>query len=599
MHLLASTGAPLYDAMAEDFTGAAEMIFASLVYPERTDAAAALFVKKRHPAVGTSQKLRLATFKKLRSLANALIEDLVGTLCRENVECVGSSATFNQLFSTVALGRALKERSPQTAVVAGGPCFAGDVGLAFLHEYPYIDYMVHGEGEEPLVKLLDALAEGTHPNSTSILVNPRLTQTPAAPAFGVAPTFDERPTLEELPTPYYDGYAPLADAAGVSWAIPVEGSRGCWWDRVRRTGDLKDTCQFCNLNVLWGPYREKSTKRIVGQIKELAERYNNHRIYFVDNVARVKGLDRLAHEIASLGMELEIFYEMRANVTPIEFLELWEAGLRQVQIGIEGLSTSYLKRVNKGTTLLQNLQVMKLACEFGIYNYSNFVSEFPGSTEAEVEETVTAIRRYAIPFQPLQMSPFALQEGTPVAGQPERYGITNIRPLPGYVDTLPEGVSSRLRFPWLAFDCTLPTADWSPVRKAVEQWRKRWKPEPRLLRYHDCGTFLVIIDQRAGDYREGQFDRIRRDIYMYCAEIRAKDQIRGRFPSLHPNEIEEILQEFSALGIMASENDRYLALAMAENQVSAARRIRAAASESPAAVTQPQSEARLLRVLQS
>ena len=111
MHLLASTGAPIYDAMAEDFSGAAEIILI-LIYPERTDAAAALFVKKRNPALGTSAKQRLATFRTLRSLANSLIDDLVGALCRDKVECVGSSASFNQIFSTLALARALKEKSP-------------------------------------------------------------------------------------------------------------------------------------------------------------------------------------------------------------------------------------------------------------------------------------------------------------------------------------------------------------------------------------------------------------------------------------------------------------------------------------------------------
>ena len=62
-----------------------------------------------------------------------------------------------------------------------------------------------------------------------------------------------------------------------------------------------------------------------------------------------------------------------AYATPYELLLLWEAGLTGAQFGIEGLSTSYLRRVGKGTTTIQNLQVMKICFELGVRFLTDYV----------------------------------------------------------------------------------------------------------------------------------------------------------------------------------------------------------------------------------
>src|SRR5262249_18318027 len=236
------------------------------------------------------------------------------------------------------------------------------VGPSLLAEYRFIDYIVQGEGEGPLVALLDLLAN--QPDAI-LKLDGVLTQSRDGASVAEAAISETR-NVDDLPFPNYDEYADLADEYGIGWALPIEGSRGCWWDRTKRAGNPKSTCHFCNLNVQWGGYRQKSVPRLAAEIDELSQRYRNLRLFFLDNVLRAKGVAEFAQAIAGQQKDYQIFYEMRANVRPYELLLLWEAGLRHTQFGIEGLSTSFLRRVGKGTTTIQNLQSMRLCAELGI-----------------------------------------------------------------------------------------------------------------------------------------------------------------------------------------------------------------------------------------
>jgi radical SAM superfamily enzyme YgiQ (UPF0313 family) len=51
--------------------------------------------------------------------------------------------------------------------------------------------------------------------------------------------------------------------------LPIEGSRGCWWDRRSITGDIFAACHFCGLNDR-ATRRDKSIARIVETLKRLS-----------------------------------------------------------------------------------------------------------------------------------------------------------------------------------------------------------------------------------------------------------------------------------------------------------------------------------------
>jgi ribosomal peptide maturation radical SAM protein 1 len=573
-------GFAAYGAVANEFY-MGDLLYMPLLYPEKRSGVRDAFVdwiraQGRAPAElgGASWDDVLA---RLEAGFRRRLDTLAGELAGQDV--IGMTTCFGQLFPNLALALRLRELGSAARIVLGGSTVSARVGPSLLDEYPYIDHVIQGEGERPLVGYLDALARGDDPGAVPGVVA----------RGGAVAALSETPDLDELPLPDFAPYVELARRHGFDWRLPIEGSRGCWWDRTRRHGNPKATCYFCNLNVQWGGYREKSVGRLVDEVKTLTETNHNTQIYFLDNIIRHEGVEELAAGLAALGKDLEFFYEMRANVSPYELLVLWEAGLRGLQVGIEGLSTDYLRRIGKGTTAIQNLQIMKTCAELGVSNASaNLITTFPGSTAAEVAETVRVIRRFALAYEPCNLARFALGVDSTVDRRREEFGIRNVRNKDWLRAGLPEEVWRRLQLLDLSFDDGGGTADWTPVAEACADWRRLWDEGHRpLLSYLDGGTFVKVIDRRAG---KGAPQPVRllearaREIYLDCLEIRSFEQIAVRHhlgAADQRRRLRAFLEKLVGWGLMFGENDRYLSLALAPSPQAAARRIRAAHAAEP------------------
>ena len=572
-----AVGEGLYHAIAKQSNEIGMLMYMPLIYPERLDAVRQQFrdwVVERTPYEAAFEpgcdpdQIFADTIGVLRSHAMDLAARLSGATV------VGMTCTHAQLFANVVLATELKRLNPAVITVIGGASIGSRTGRTVMSEYRCFDYLVEGEGERAFVTLLDAV-EREH----------RGDRPAAIPTSGsIVSEGAAELAMDMLPLPDYDEYAARAERLGVSWLIPLEASRGCWWDRTKRTGDPKDTCFFCSLNVQWGGYREKSSERVVREMVALSDRYRNLNFFFNDNILRVKGVETMAAAIKDSEREYWFFHELRANVTPYELLLLSEAGLSSVQIGIEGLSASLLRRINKGTSPILNLSAMKHCAELGVRSISNLIAEFPGSTEHEVAETCEVILEYALALQPLKVAGFRLTGESTVDALRDDFGIANVRNLDLYRSGLPADVWHRLELFDRDFDQIAPTADWSPVRQAVARWSglHRGNKKGHLLIYRSGLDYITIEDSRFGDFRAATFEGIERDLYVYCMEVRTFGQIAKRFrATVSERAIRHALQLFVENRIMYAEQDRYLSLAMAPTPRIASKRIRAFRAAEP------------------
>lgn len=568
-HLAGAVGFELYEAMSLDCYDIGEQIYMAQVYPERRLPVREAFVawgpagfrgKPPGEVVAGAESWGDA-YDWIEAALHAHVEEAAERL--RGIDVLGLTTSFGQLFANVALARAVKARSPETIVVLGGSTVSGRVGPSILAEYECIDFVVQGEGERPLVALLQSKEGGPLPPQGI------LSRGDAKPA-----ALWEVDRLDDLPVPDYDEYAALALERGIDWWIPVEGSRGCWWDRTKRAGNPKSTCYFCNLNVQWNGYREKSVTRVVEELDELSDRYANTNVYFLDNIIRARGVTDLANAISGLEKDFSIFYEMRANVSPMEILLLWESGLSSTQFGIEALSNAVLKRIGKGTTVMQNLQVMRTCEELGVANYANVMIDFPGCTAEDVEETRRAIRDYAIVYRPCDVTRFHLGVESTVDQLRSEFGVTNVRNTDKARAGLPEPVFRRLHLLDLSFDRSV-LVDWSSVEEACAAWKKRHRDVGGpLLQYQDGRSFLRVEDRRSG-YNLVTFDGLHREIYLACMEARRRDELVAHFAGVSERDVDEVLGEFVDASLMYREGNRYLSLATASRPAIAARRMRA------------------------
>lgn len=563
-----------------------ERLYAVLVHQSRQqrllDELAAETDEGRGPPVEDASGWAEAVLGVADRHATVWAERLAGS-----ADLVGFTTTFCQLFASLLVARRLKRLDPGVRIVLGGDGVGQEIGPSVLRHYPFIDDVVQGEGELRLLRLVQAMERGETTRCPGVLGSARSPRAEEEETTSAVPDRGcELLELDALPLPDFSEFAERADEMAIPWMLPTEGSRGCWHNRVARTGDPLDACAFCSLSAE-GPYRMKSSDRLAREMAEQGRRYNNVRHFFMDTVLRNRGVSALTEAIERQPLSFVFAYELRATVRPIDLLRIAEAGCCWVQLGIEGLSSSYLKRINKGTTVLRNLQAMKLCQELRIECGANLITHFPGSTDEEVAETVRVIERAALSYPPPTLTRFHLDRNSAVHRRPEHFGVRNIRALEAIRTLLPEELRDDLELPWLSFDEAAPGADWGPVIEAHHRWvefhRGRREAMAHVLalgelalHYNDGGSFLEIVDVRQGAPRLVTVEGLMRDLYLECCKIKSFKQLTRTFVPSRTSEddLRELLGAYVEADLMFEERDRYLSLAPARRPDQAAARIR-------------------------
>jgi radical SAM superfamily enzyme YgiQ (UPF0313 family) len=125
-------------------------------------------------------------------------------------------------------------------------------------------------------------------------------------------------------------------------------------------------------------FRSKSAERVVEEIRYLRDRYGVESLSVVDNILDMRYFQTLLPMLVDQRIRMNLFYEVKANLSLAQVRQLAEAGIHHVQPGIESLSDRVLRLMRKGTTALQNIQLLKWCREFGIRPEWNVLYGFPG-----------------------------------------------------------------------------------------------------------------------------------------------------------------------------------------------------------------------------
>jgi len=256
-------------------------------------------------------------------------------------------------------------------------------------------------------------------------------------------------------------------------------------------------------------------------------------------------------------------------ITDAARLSDWRrGGLSSVQVGIEALSSSLLARMQKGTTVMENIGAMKAALACGMRLDGNLITEFPGSTEAEVSETLRNLD-FVLPFTPLTGAAFFLGKGSPVSDDPQAFGISAVIMHPKNRSLFPEAILSKLDLLIQGYpgDKKGQRRSWQPVSRKIAQWQAfhahRGSPAIPALSYRDGGIFLIIRqEQLHGPCLHHRLRGTSRQIYLFCQTIRTLDELACQFPTIPSRTMEEFLADLTQKRILFQEGDRLLALAI-------------------------------------
>ena len=75
-------------------------------------------------------------------------------------DLIGFSICLSQLTSSLYMIRHIRHRHPGCHIVVGGSSCPGELGQSLLASIPEIDFVISGEGELPLLDLINRLAKG-------------------------------------------------------------------------------------------------------------------------------------------------------------------------------------------------------------------------------------------------------------------------------------------------------------------------------------------------------------------------------------------------------------------------------------------------------
>jgi anaerobic magnesium-protoporphyrin IX monomethyl ester cyclase len=325
----------------------------------------------------------------------------------------------------------------QARVIAGG-CFFSHIPEETIGT-GLVDAVVHGEGENTLVELVEALrsgAEGDLPRvqGISFRAGEEIIRTPPRPLI---------PDLDQLPMPAYD-LLPVSHYGHGSRNHPdlaaIELGRGCF-----------GSCNFC---VLWrqmGRYqgatvvphlRTKSAERLIDEIRILTRKYERRYLAWVDPCfnADPKIHDQLAELMLKENLRIGQSAWVRADTILRDASSgalgrCVRAGLNEVYIGIERSDSEMLGRLNKTVASDDSRHALQvLARDYPeVYTVGSFIYGVPGDTP----ETINELRRFAsgldldyaffIPLTPLPGTPYWRKEMWDPTGEKfRRFGF-----LPG------------------------------------------------------------------------------------------------------------------------------------------------------------------------
>jgi len=222
--------------------------------------------------------------------------------------------------------RQFKERNPDVILINGGhnPTFIPE---KVLEQTPEIDYLIRGEPEMVLPKLLKQL-KGKNLNKVpgiSYKKGKHYHHT----ALSVVKDIDNLP------------YIDYEDVIGNKPArFDLRTSRGCIMK-----------CNFCNLYKMWPrPVRFHSNKYIIQQIKHLEDLYDFDYVHFIDEMylCKVQRARTLAREIHQTFPELKWGGMIRNEfVTEKNIDILTSSGFCNAAVGVESNNPRVLKYLNK------------------------------------------------------------------------------------------------------------------------------------------------------------------------------------------------------------------------------------------------------------
>jgi ribosomal peptide maturation radical SAM protein 1 len=539
----------------------AQMVFSRYVFPEHWEKNQERFREYFQQHSSQNHGLPPFTFEEYVHRTDTLYQWILDHVDWRSFDIIGFTLNYGQLLPSLAVAKKIKEFAPEKTIVFGGSRTVGTLGINVLQAFDYVDCIVSGDGEEALYLLASnhepykSIPRLIYRNKEKVLWNKS----------------DAVVDLTTLPIPSYDHfYQELASTSNhiqqyyqYYGRLPVEISRGCWWNQ----------CTFCNLNIQHPCYREKSTNRILQEIRWLSERYRMMDFQLIGNTLPKTEYRSLFEKLKNLGRDFSFFVEARAGqLTSEDYTFMKEAGFSMIQTGIESFSQNYLRKMNKGVRVIDNIAALKFCKENGIQNNYNLLVRYPNEEPVDFEETKKIAHQLKAYLDAPQLCQLRVMHGSHIQRHPKQFNIGQLEYSPIDVLMYPfEYLEKGFVFVY-NFKQKNQTDD-NPWESLVEEWKKEQETiqlehksqqtsiDQLIFYFVDGGNFIKIYDKRDRlNIKIFVLNELERHVFLSCVDIISFKELQRRFLDVPEFELTAILQSFEQNGLVYVEDDYYLCL---------------------------------------
>jgi len=310
---------------------------------------------------------------------------------KPNIVASSSLATCNTYVVVRTLETA-KRANPNILTVTGGQHFTATAQESLV-EYPDIDVIVRGEGEETFAELVANAGNKnafSRINGISFRHNGKIVHNPPRPLIE---------NLENLPYPGYHlvkdfvnkyHFAPMAGRNAPY--VLIEGGRGC-----------PHECVFCTQWKHWqGRWRVKSARRIADEMRFCYENYGSKFIWLTDdNLGAGTRTNDIADEILKHKLPDDVTWFVQARCDDIiknkdSLPKLRKSGLNWVLLGVESSDSSTLNSFKKGITPEDAKEAVRLLKKNDIFAHAMLIIGNRKDTAKSIEN----LRRFVEDLDP-------------------------------------------------------------------------------------------------------------------------------------------------------------------------------------------------------
>lgn len=330
------------------------------------------------------------------------------------------------LFSALRCSQFIRGYFPSLKVaLGGGYCNTELLSLKDPTIFDYVDFISVGDGEGPMVKLLQHIKGEIGVEQlerTYTLVKGKVVYQNSLPNAPYHHKDIPGPSYKGLPLEKYLSFLDVMNPMHRLWSDgrwnKMTIAHGCYWKQ----------CSFCDVSLDYiANYQNTTAADLVQKIEKIIAETGTTGFHFVDEAAPPQVLKKLARLLIEKEIHITWWTNIRFEKTfSPEFCKLLaQSGCIAVTGGLEVASDRLLSKMNKGVDIAQVAKVTKAFSDHGVMVHAYLMYGFPTQTSQETVDSLEIVRQL-FEYKCLKSAfwhQFTTTVHSPIGKFPEKFGI--------------------------------------------------------------------------------------------------------------------------------------------------------------------------------